>query len=396
MNTSFRSCAWILASVLIASCESGEAPSTGTPAGSVEKKAPEVRATRIEVAELQTTRSTRRFVRPGEVVGAREAKLASALGGFVERVLVETGARVEKNGPIAYIDTRTHRAQVRLTRVELDEAKRELERLEKLGKAVPSARVDAARSRLARAEAQHQLSLTRSSQAVIKAPFSGVVVDLELEQGEVVAPGAPIARLIQLDPIHVSVSVTDRDVGSLAIGGEARVSTSATADPQAGEIVRIEPAADLQTRTFLVEVAVPNAERRLLPGMIAQVEFRTERAGEALFLPQEFLVTRLDGNGVFVADGKVARWRPVELGAIAGTDVEIARGLEAGERIVVLGHRALNDGDPIIVARAGRCCEGGRVVFGSQKTGGAEKEKKENEGSEPEAKAKAAEPGAAR
>ena len=336
---------------------------TGTAAGAAPKKAPEVRATRVEVAAIHATRSTNQFVRPGEVKGAREAQLASALGGFVERVVVKTGAKVKANTPIAYVDTRTHAAQTRLTKVEVDEAERELARLEKLGKVVASARADTARSRVARAKAQHALSITRQSRAVIRAPFAGVIVDLDVEQGEVVAPGAPVARLLQLDPIHISVSIADRDVAALEVGAKARVNTAGTAGSVEGVIERIEPAADLKTRTFLVEVAVDNAERRLLPGMIAQVGFSSERAGDALFIPQDFVVTKLDGNGVFIVDGTIARWRPLELGGISGTDVEVAKGLVTGERIVVLGHRDLNDGDPLIVAREGRCCEAGRVVY---------------------------------
>lgn len=384
-----RSLLLFIALALVASCKSSEEPSSGVAAGAAPKSAPEARATRVEVATVTSTRTTSEFVRPGEIDGAREASLASALGGFVERVSVETGQDVAKNAPIAHVDTRTHAAQVRLTKVELDEARRELTRLESLGKAVASARVDTARSRLARAEAQHALSLTRQSRAVIRAPFAGAVVGLEVEKGEVVSPGAPVARLIQLDPIHVSVSVTDRDVAALEVGDKAQINTTTTADPVTGTIARIEPSADLQTRTFLVEVEVANEKRRLLPGMIAQVGFRSERSGEALFLPQDFIVTRLDGNGVFVVDGGKARWRPLELGGVSGTEVEVASGLEPGERIVTLGHRGLNDGDPLIISREGRCCVDGRVVFET----GTKKEKPEPEA---EAKAKTAKPDGAK
>jgi membrane fusion protein (multidrug efflux system) len=358
-----RSLLLFIALVLVASCKSSEEPSSGVAAGAAPKSAPEARATRVEVATVTSTRTTSEFVRPGEIDGAREASLASALGGFVERVSVETGQDVAKNAPIAHVDTRTHAAQVRLTKVELDEARRELTRLESLGKAVASARVDTARSRLARAEAQHGLSLTRQSRAVIRAPFAGAVVGLEVEKGEVVSPGAPVARLIQLDPIHVSVSVTDRDVAALRVGGEAEVTTSAVPAPMIGKIARIEPAADQETRTFLVEVEVANAERRLLPGMIARVAFASDRETEAIVVPQDFIVTRREGNGVFIADDNVARWRPVELGGIVGTDVEVTSGLKMGERVVIVGHRGLADGDRLLVSREGRCCSNGRVVF---------------------------------
>jgi len=342
--------------------------SEGTPAGSAPKGSPSQSGTRVEVATVAPSSGSVKIVRPGEITGAREAQLASAQGGFVERVYVETGESVKKNKVLARVDSSTHAAQAKLTRVELDEAKRELARLEKLGKAVASARVDAARSRLSRAQAQHSLSALRQSRAAIRAPFAGEIVGLAIERGEVLAPGAPIGRLVQLDKLDVDVSVTDRDVVALRVGGDAYVTTAAVADPVKGTISRIEQAANRQTRTFMVEVEVTNAERRLLPGMIAQVTFASSKGREAIYLPQDLLVTQLDGNGVFVVgeakDGTPsAVWKPVELGSIIGTDVEIASGISAGERVVILGHRGLAAGDPLIITREGRCCENGRVVF---------------------------------
>jgi len=338
--------------------------SEGMPAGSTPKGAASPSGTRVEVATVGLSKGAVSIVRPGEIKGAREAKLASALGGFVERVLVDTGAEVKKDQVLVYVDSNTHGAQAKLTRVELDEAKRELARVEGLGKAIASVRVDTARSRVARAQAQHTLSTTRQSRAAIRAPFAGVIVGLEVERGEVLAPGAPIGRLIQLDPLRVDVSVTDRDVVALRTGGDAYVTTAAVADPIKGTIARIEQAADLRTRTFRIEVSVDNADRRLLPGMIAQVSFAGKGRGDAIFLPQDLLVTQLDGNGVFIADAEsIARWRPVTLGSIVGTDVEISSGIKAGERIVVHGHRGLADRDPLIITRQGTCCTSGRIVF---------------------------------
>ena len=370
MNIQLKSTLTFLAGVSLAAvlstplggCKSKE-PSDGTPAGSSPKGAPSQTGTRVEVAAVTSQKSTTRIIRPGEIAGAREANLGAALGGFVEKVVVTTGKTVRKNAPLIYVDTSTHAAQARLTKVEVEEAQRELARMKGLGKAIASARVDAAVSRVARARAQHSLSITRQSRAVIRAPFAGVVVGLDVERGEVLAPGAPVARLVQLDPLHVKVSVADRDVVALKLGGKANVSTSAVGNQVSGEIARIEPAANLSTRTFTVEVAIPNPDRRLLPGMIAQVEFTSQRNGDAMFIPQDLLITRREGNGVFVVDGKRAKWRPVVLGGIAGTDVEISSGLRSGESIVVLGHRNLSDNDELIITRRGQCCVNGRVIY---------------------------------
>ncbi|HUH05111.1 MAG TPA: efflux RND transporter periplasmic adaptor subunit, partial [Kofleriaceae bacterium] len=174
--------------LILAACSDGSEPPEGTAAGAATKHAPSTTATRVEVATMQASQPQLQVVRPGEVKGAREAHLAAALGGFVEAVKVENGATVEQGQPIAYVDSSVHNAQVKLTRIEVDEAKRELARLESLGKSVASARVDAARTRLARAEAQHSLSRTNQSRAAVRAPFAGVIVDLRIEKGEVVAP----------------------------------------------------------------------------------------------------------------------------------------------------------------------------------------------------------------
>ena len=360
--------------VLAVGCGKKE-QSEGMAAGSAPKGAPSQEGTRVEVARISATRGSIRIVRPGEIKGAREAELASALGGFVEKVLVETGAEVKKNQVLVYVDSSTYGAQARITRVEVDEAKRELARVERLGKAIASARVDTARSRLARAKAQHSLSITRQGRAAIRSPFAGVIVGLDVERGEVLAPGAPIGRLIQLDPLRVNVSVTDRDVVALRGGGDAFVTTAAVADPIKGKIARIEQAADLRTRTFMVEVEVENSAKRLLPGMIAQVTFSSQSGGDAVYLPQDLLVTQLDGNGVFVVDDKdIARWRSVTLGSIIGSDVEISAGLKVGERVVVLGHRGLADQDQLIITREGVCCSSGRVVFKDPSAAAASKE----------------------
>ncbi len=339
-------------------------PSEGTAAGSAPKGAPSQTGTRVEIARVVSSKGTVRIVRPGEVKGAREADLGSALGGFVEKVLVETGDSVKKNQVLVYVDSSSHSAQARVTRIELDEANRELVRIEGLGKAVASARVDSARTRVARAKAQHSVSALRQSRAAIRAPFAGEIVGLTVERGEVLAPGSPIGRLVQLDKLHVEVSATDRDVAVLVVGGDATITTAAVADPISGKIEHIEQAADRNTRTFKVQVAVENSNRRLLPGMIAQVTFSSERGDNSIYLPQDLLVTQLDGNGLFVVDDKkVARWRSVALGSIIGTDIEIASGLSKGETIVVLGQRDLAEGDPLIVTREGVCCTNGRVVF---------------------------------
>lgn len=361
-----RAAALALALAPLACGGSKDAPPSA-PAGSTPKLAPAASALRVEVATYEGSSGADRLLRPGEVRGARQARLAAALGGFVEAVLARSGATVRQGQPIARIDASTHAAQVALTQVELDDARRELARAEGMAEALPPARLDAARTRVARAEAQLRLARSQESRAVVRAPFAGVLGNLDLEPGEVAAPGQPIATVVVLDPVRVSVSVPGRDVGALRIGGAATVLAVGGGARLEGKIVRVEPAADPSTRTFAVEVEARNPERALLPGMVVQVELARDGVEGALLLPQDILVTRLQDNGVFLveegAGGARARWRPVGLGRVIGDQLEILDGLARGDRLVVIGQRALSDGDPVLITRQGRCCRDGRVQY---------------------------------
>ena len=98
--------------------------------------------------------------------------------------------------------------------------------------------------------------------------------------------------------------------------------------------------------------------------MIASVSFTPADMGDALLLPQDLLVTKLKDNGVFVVgDDSVAHWKPLELGGIVGSQVEIKSGVSRGERIVTVGMRSLTDGDKVLIGREGICCSNGSVVF---------------------------------
>ena len=355
-----------VSTLLFVAC--GQAPASDAdrpPAGGDPKAAPVVSATRVEAAIVQPSQTALRLVRPGEIEASREADVAAALGGFVEHVAVDVGDRIKAGGLIAKIDTKMQVAQRELAEVEVSEARRELARLESLGTSVAKSRIDGAQTRLQRAQAQVRIAQIRATRSIVRAPFSGVISQVSAERGEVAAPGAPIARILQLEPAIVSVAVADRDIAGLQVGDEAFVTTGTQAKPLRGEIERIEPTANLKTRAFRAEVAINEGAEELRPGMIASVEFRGDGATELIVIPQDMLVTKLDANGVFIVDdASVARWRPLQLGAIVGEQIVIAGGLEAGAKVVSTGQRGLTDGDPVIVTREGRCCVAGRIAFG--------------------------------
>lgn len=357
----------VLSALLAVSCSQAGATATDDAAPAqgdgVKAEPPPARATRVEVATIETSAAALELSLPGEVDGARDAMLAAALGGFVEAVLVEDGAHVKKGQMLIRVDTASHAARAAQAQVELDAAERERKRAQKLGDALPGAELDAIEARYKAAKAAAWTAQVAVGRAVITAPFAGVVVDVATEVGEVAAPGAPLVRLVQLDPAKITVSLSDRDVVAVKPGLEARVTVDARSAVLSGTIRRIQPAADPRTRSFIAEIEVENADGRLLPGMIVNARLSVESGGSELFISQDWLVTGLDKIGVFVEVDGVARFREVALGPVVRRQVVVESGLERGDHLIVTGHRELAEGDQVIVSRKGVCCTAGRVSF---------------------------------
>lgn len=320
-------------------------------------------AIRVEVAKLAPSEGRLTRTWPAEVLGSRDAMLGAALGGYVEAVLVEEGETVRRGAVLARVDTSTYEAQLTQARAQADLATSELERVQVLGDMASPSQLQQVQTQADVARAQARLAEVRVGRSRVTAPFAGVVGQVQVEEGEVLGPGAPLLRLVKLDPVHLEVSVPDRDVVALEEGMSASVVAEATGTRYDGTLINISPVADLSTRAFAVEVEVANPDGDLLPGMIAQVSVSTELVSDALLLPQDWVVTRLDGLGVFVEEGGEARWQPIEVGEVVRNQVEVLEGLEVGDRVVTVGHRSLVEGDDLLVSRTGTCCENGRIRY---------------------------------
>lgn len=349
--------------LLLSACGDSSQATTEDTMPTTVVEVPQAPGTRVEVARIEPSTASLEVRLPGEVRGSRDSLLGSANGGYVEALLVKRGEVVRKGQSIARIDTRTFGAQRDQAQAQLALAESELSRLEAVKDLASASQLEGARTQVAVARASAELAETRLARALVTAPFAGVVGQTAVEAGEVVGPGSPVARLVQLDPVHVTVSVSDRDIGALRIGQTASVTTDAVTAVFEGEVVSVDPAADLRTRTFIAEVAVPNPDGRLLPGMVASVSLAASLDGEGTVVPQDWIVTRLDSVGVFVLEDGVARWRPVQTGEVLHDQVRILAGLDTGDRIVTTGHRSLADGDPLLVSREGTCCTAGRVTY---------------------------------
>jgi membrane fusion protein, multidrug efflux system len=320
--------------------------------------------TRVEVAVLAESRAELELSVPGEVRAVRDARLASPTGGLVEKVFVDEGDSVRKGQVLALVDGALRGIQLEQVKAELEQARREFGRAESLADIGPKADIERAETNVRLLEARVKLARLEVSRATIRAPFTGVVARLGVEEGEVVSPSATMLRLVALDTVEVDLAVPDRDLPAMVVGTEVRIGVGARSDVATGKIVRVLPAGDPETRAFSVKVEADNGDRGLMPGMIANVRIRRTLPEDAMVIPQDWIVTGLRTIGVYVDVDGVARWRPVEVEEIVRDQVVVREGIARGDRLIVAGHRDLSDGDPLLIAREGSCCVGGRARFG--------------------------------
>ncbi len=353
---------WLAVPLLaLAGCGSESAPEASASVGASEL--PEAPGTRVEVAVLKDSAAELAVELPATVAARSDAMLAVPAGGFVESVDINVGDRVSRGKTLARIDSATRRYQLEIADAQAAQAEAEWERIQKLGDAVSKQQALNVETQAKVARANASMARLQLSRSVVKAPFSGQVVEVFVEEGEVAGPGTPVVRVVQTDRVTLELSVSDRDITQIVPGQVVRFRGQSVPGSYTGTISHISAAADPMTRTFKVEVDVPNPDGVLLPGMLGRVNFERELSSSAITLPQDWLITRLDGTGVFVEEDGVAVWKEVEVALFARNQAVISSGLSAGDRVVSEGGRDLAEGDTLLVVRSGECCTNGRVQY---------------------------------
>ena len=183
---------------------------------------------------------------------------------------------------------------------------------------------------------------------LVRAPIDGVAVDRQVDAGEVVPPGAPVTMVQRIDRLKATASVPDTEISWIAPGSPATVEVDAwPGRPFDARVSFVSPAADPVGRTFEVEAAISNTDLALRPGMVCRARLLRRSLSDAIAVPLDALVTRVDGQVAFVVRDCRAELREVEVAAVEGDRALVGAGLSLGEELVVEGQRDLSDGQPV-------------------------------------------------
>jgi membrane fusion protein (multidrug efflux system) len=306
-----------------------------------------VRAAIVRVAPAVDEATAVGTLRADEAVTLRPE-----IAGRIAEVRFKEGQRVARGQVLVLLDQAELAAVLASSRAQAGLDQQRLERAADLFRKsfISQQAYDEARANHARSAAKQREDEARLAKTVIRAPFAGVTGLRQVSEGAVVAAGTDIARLEKIDQLKVDFRVPEVFVGRLRPGQAVRVQLDAYGDQTfPGSVYALEPAVDEATRTMLVRARVANPQRKLRPGMFARVWAQLEVRENAVWIPEQAIVPRGQDSFVFrVVDGK-AELVKVQTGVRKVGEVEIARGLAAGDLVVTEGVQRLGPGSAVNV-----------------------------------------------
>ncbi|MBI2571774.1 MAG: efflux RND transporter periplasmic adaptor subunit [Candidatus Schekmanbacteria bacterium] len=299
---------------------------------------------------------------PGVLQAVDEVTVAAQTAGPIVKTAstpIDEGTYVRAGMPIIQIDPRDCELAVARAKSAHDLARENLERARSLatGNIQSQSALDAALAPFTDSAAALAAAELDRDRCTVRSPIDGFVDRVYPKAGEFVDRGERLATIVNIDTVKVQVGIPERDIAAVTNLRSAEVVVKAAGDGRrfTGRRTYLSTRPAENTLVYLLVLYVDNPSRVLRPGMFADVEVVRAERPDGIMAPLFAVVARGDDQYAFVAepagDGFVARRKKVEIGIIQGRSVEIRAGLGAGDRLVVLGQRSVEDGQLVAVTR---------------------------------------------
>ena len=292
----------------------------------------------------------------GSITPTRGVVVSAEVPGIVRKIYFDSGQRVDEGELLVELDVEVDRAE--LDALQADRRLAEITRnrvsqivSDNLG---PRSELDEAQANLDRTEAEIAAKQAMIRKKSIRTPFAGELGIRIINPGQYLAPGDEIVQLVGLDPLYAEYSLPERHLSELRVG--QRVSVKVQAYPDSlfeGSIYAISPSIQTASRSVRIRALIENPDRRLRPGMFAEVDTLLDERDRVLTLPERAVTYNPYGESVFLvneADGvKTVALTQIKTGQVRDGRVEIISGLEEGTEVVSDGHNKLRNGQAISV-----------------------------------------------
>ena len=306
---------------------------------------------RTEVVSSASNRTGQTFV---GIVEEHEATAVSFTGmGVVRRVLVSEGQPVGRGQLLAEMDDTQASNTLAAAEAAVMQANDALQRMTILHESgsLPEQQWVEVQSKVAQARAQHEAAQKNLADCRLVAPVSGIVGTRYVKAGETALPSQAVVTLLDISRVKVKVSIPEAEINGIDATTPSTVEVAAAGKEVEGGRIEKGVQADPLTHTYDIRINVPNPDRRLLPGMVANVAFAPQEDDSTEpTLPVTCIQKRADGTlfAWVVADDSTAHRQTLTIDQMTGNRIAITSGISRGQRVITEGYQKLSEGNKVI------------------------------------------------
>ncbi len=317
----------------------------------------------VEVIKVTKSDLSKEIEMTGEVVPGEEVTITPKVSGRVVAVHTEVGQSVNQGAAIFEIDDTDYQNQLAnaqaglsIAEINLEQTQKEYDRYKQLYDAQAISQADfekieyalkTAQANVEQAKVNLHIAQSNCSEVTVTSPIAGKIAALNVRVGEIASQQVPAAVVVSLNPAKIKLNMPESLVGNIKLGQKVKVEIAAIGKTLEGTITSVAPKADQQTKSFPVEVQIPNNDQKIFAGMVAKLQLSTGTVKNAIAVPHDAVI---DDNGIkkiFVVEDGVAKERIVTLGVKSIDKVQIVEGLKENEQVIVKGNRLVGDGQKV-------------------------------------------------
>jgi membrane fusion protein (multidrug efflux system) len=291
---------------------------------------------------------------PGMIEPWTRLELMAKVNGSIDEVLVQEGSAVKEGDVLARIEADDYRIALDAAIAAYKRAQSDYERKKAmLSKKITSqADLEMSETQMLTAKAAMENAELQLSRCTITAPISGVIRRLDAKVGLFLSIGDPIAEILQIDRVKAVVGIPESDVDAVRKISGVDISIQALDNLKVrGTKYFLSPAPETTARLYRLELEIDNPAKIILPGMFFRAHVVKNTVPNAITVPIYSVITRNNEQFVFVVNDGIIHKRQVKLGILEKWQVQITDGLKAGEKVVIEGHREVEDGQRVNIIK---------------------------------------------
>lgn len=305
-----------------------------------------IKATLVTSVPAKRTAFHHRIEVRGNVQSRTNINISSEMMGQLMKVNVVEGQRVRRGDVIAELDSESLTKSIKELHTQIEYATTIFEKRERLWAKKIGTEIEYLQAKNNKESLENQLetTLTQLDKTTIEAPFSGTIEQVPVKNGEVVQPGQPVAFLVSNNNMYITSEVSESYIGRFQVGDEVEVTFPALKETFISKISSVGNVINPASRTFTVEVRLPNVREYLKTNLVAIVKLVDYASADAVVIPSRIIQEDLQGNFIYTVQNEQARKVHVQLGYSYENQTEVISGLMGGESIIDKGNRSVAEG----------------------------------------------------